>query len=217
MEGAFYVCIFLNIDPAIPDTPDLSLVTDMREMFYLGSSLDYDFGSWDISNVTQMDGMLSNTNLSDLNYEKTLNGWSQQTGIQSNVTLGANGLMYCDATGRDVLTDTNVGGLSWTINGDSQATNCNRSSTSNSSSNSTATIEPLKNLSIHPNPVNERIYITGLPENRNNLSIQVVDVAGRTVLHVKNQDQIDVSSLKAGVYFVQIVGERQFTTKFVKM
>ena len=55
------------------------------------------------------------------NYNQTLIGWSSLPTLQSSVPLGANGLEYCDATARSVLTDTH----GWTITGDTQVADCN--------------------------------------------------------------------------------------------
>lgn len=211
MEGAFYGCLNMIIDPLISDTPELSEVTDMSQMFAKATIIDYNFGSWDVTNIQDMTQMLTGTNVSCTNYEATLNAWAQQSGLQPNVTLGADLIEYSDSTGRDILTDTGTGGLNWTINGDTLVTTCSRSMSSNVGK------EGVKELEIYPNPAGKRIYISGLSEKQNNTSIRIIDMSGRTVLQVKNQDQVDISSLKSGMYFVEILAEKRILSKLIKL
>jgi surface protein len=189
---------------------DVGNVTDMWSMFYRATNFDQDLGQWDVKNVEFMYWMLSYSGLSTTNYENTLNGWAALhtiTPLQQGVTLGAIGRSYCDSSGRDILTNSTA--PNWTIQGDDVSPWCSR----------TLSTEQFKTepYVIYPNPADDRIFISGLSKTLDNVNIQIIDISGRTVLHVKNQDQIDVSSLKAGVYFVQILGERQLTSKLIKM
>lgn len=86
-------------------------VTDMSHMFENAVAFDQDLGGWDISSAENMSYMLSGSNLSDCNYESTLNGWVNSAG--SDVVLGADGLVYFDQSGRNSLLNNN-----WTIKGD---------------------------------------------------------------------------------------------------
>jgi len=93
-------------------------ITNMSNMFNQATSFDQDMASWNISGVTNMIDMLSNSGLSQENYDNTLIGWESQN-VQDNVDLVAINLTYCD--GRDarqrLIDDHN-----WSITGD--AVNC---------------------------------------------------------------------------------------------
>ena len=55
MKQMFAGCTNLIINAV--DTPDLSQVTDMSNMFYQASSINQDLSEWDVSSVTNMSGM----------------------------------------------------------------------------------------------------------------------------------------------------------------
>ncbi|MFX0556460.1 BspA family leucine-rich repeat surface protein [Maribacter sp. CXY002] len=92
-----------------------SSVSNMSNMFNLATAFNQNLGMWDISNVTVMTNMLSNSGISQENYDTILIGWSGQT-VNSGITLGAINLQYCDGlTQRQSLIDNN----GWNIIGDS--------------------------------------------------------------------------------------------------
>ncbi|WP_350286326.1 BspA family leucine-rich repeat surface protein [uncultured Croceitalea sp.] len=95
-------------------------VTNMSSMFQNSTAFDQNLASWNISAVTDMANMLSNAALSSANYDNTLIGWAGQT-VQSNVSLGATGLRYCD--GREERQQL-IDNTSWTITGDAIANSC---------------------------------------------------------------------------------------------
>ncbi|GAA4237345.1 hypothetical protein GCM10022291_23930 [Postechiella marina] len=78
----------------------------MRSTFFNATALNQYLGDWDVSHVTNMNDMLDNTALTRENYDNTLIAWSEQTLINS-ITLGAQGLPYCDAQEeRQAIIDT---------------------------------------------------------------------------------------------------------------
>lgn len=97
------------------DQWDLGSVS-MRSAFQNASALNQYLGDWDISSVSNMTDMLDNTALTRENYDNTLIAWSEQTPI-SGITLGAEGLPYCDALEeRQSMIDT----YGWTFSLDVQ-------------------------------------------------------------------------------------------------
>tara|TARA_R110002012_G_scaffold66476_6_gene173591 strand:+ start:405 stop:5018 length:4614 start_codon:yes stop_codon:yes gene_type:complete len=98
---------------------DVSSVTDLSAMFENATKFDRNLGAWDISNVSSITSMLGNSGISAANYDKTLLGWAtleeNETSIPTGIALTANGLFYCDPTGRDLLTSEPYG---WVITND---------------------------------------------------------------------------------------------------
>ncbi|MDO5979114.1 BspA family leucine-rich repeat surface protein [Flavivirga spongiicola] len=96
------------------DNWNTSVVNNMSSMFMNASSFDQNLSSWNITNVGNMSNMLSDSGLSQTNYDNTLIGWATQS-VQSDVSLGALNLNYCDGRhARQELIDN----FNWTINDD---------------------------------------------------------------------------------------------------
>ncbi len=93
---------------------DVSNVTKMSYMFSGALSFNQDLGGWDVSNVTDMVEMFKQSGLNTCNYDNTLQGWSTLN-LTPNLTLGANGINYCDSESERQSIIDNFG---WTINGD---------------------------------------------------------------------------------------------------
>ncbi|WP_159025727.1 BspA family leucine-rich repeat surface protein [Aquimarina sp. Aq78] len=94
---------------------DVSNVTNMYAMFWNATSFTGDVSNWEVSKVTNMEGMLSNTKLSTATYDALLTKWAALPNLQSNVTFGVEGLVYCDAyAARNML----INDKNWTLNGD---------------------------------------------------------------------------------------------------
>ncbi|MEQ9099002.1 MAG: FG-GAP-like repeat-containing protein, partial [Imperialibacter sp.] len=109
MESAFLNCTNLTYNAT--DAPDLTNVTSLDNMFSGATSFNGDIGNWNISSVASMANMLDNTAISTANFDATLTGWAAQTPM-SFVTLGANGLTYCEATSAYM---TLTSGYGWSI------------------------------------------------------------------------------------------------------
>ncbi|MCP4456809.1 MAG: BspA family leucine-rich repeat surface protein [Cytophagales bacterium] len=115
LYDAFRSCI--NVNLLAVDAPNLTNLNynGLGRMFYSATSLNADLAHWDVSGVSSMNDMLNWTNLSIDNYDNTLIGWSQQSGLVSSMRLGVEGLVYCNGSAaRDILKNT----YSWDISGD---------------------------------------------------------------------------------------------------
>ncbi|MFW6213875.1 MAG: BspA family leucine-rich repeat surface protein [Spirochaetota bacterium] len=95
------------------DTWDVSNVTSMEGMFAGTTAFDQDLGSWDISGVGNLDEFLSQSQLSTANYDKLLIGWAAQSTVPSSITFDAGSSKYSAAASAARAYLTSV--KSWTI------------------------------------------------------------------------------------------------------
>lgn len=78
----------------------------------------------------------------------------------------------------------------------------------------------MNNITVYPNPASNMLTIAGLSTD-NNMSMIITDLAGKEVLYPKfnsnSQQQINISSLAKGIYFLQInTAKANKTIKFIK-
>lgn len=72
----------------------------------------------------------------------------------------------------------------------------------------------IKTLSISPNPTSSFIHLIGLQDG----NIRITDGLGREILFWKKmQEKLDVSGLRAGIYYLHVQnGQQYYTGKFIK-
>ena len=178
---------------------DTTNVTNMSAMFDNATTFNQPLNDWEVGNVTNMDNMFDNSGLSTDNYDGVLNSWSE-LGMQSNVTLGAQQINYCNgADARQSLID-NYG---WII-------------TDGELDCSTAGIDDQNQLdiSIYPNPTSDIVYIDG---NYTQLKVIIYNVLGKEILNKSITNSIDISHLDNGVYILQLSdGVKLITRKIIK-
>lgn len=89
-------------------------------MFSGAEQFSSNLGEWNISQATDVREMFHSTGLTVQQYDQTLMGWAGQE-LQSNLTLGANGLRFCESIdARQHLINT----YGWTINDEGLADGC---------------------------------------------------------------------------------------------
>ena len=69
---------------------------------------------------------------------------------------------------------------------------------SNSLSNSDNNID---NIKIYPNPVKEKLFISG---NSLNYSVEILSLLGQNLIKVNNTNIVDLSLLNQGIYIIKI-------------
>lgn len=104
-------------------------------MFNGATSFDQDLGNWNVDNLSTAFNMFSGVELSRLNYDSLLEGWSEHAA--TGVTFSAGNSTYCDEDSRNILTSNK----SWTITDGGLAANC-PISTNGSSSGSASNTSP---------------------------------------------------------------------------
>ncbi|MDB9927432.1 BspA family leucine-rich repeat surface protein [Flavobacteriaceae bacterium] len=203
---------------------DVSSLTLMGGMFGNNSSFNQDLSGWDVSNVESMaslfDGASSfnqnlsqwniiqlnsapfifrNSGLSTNNYDAILNSWSQQN-VQSDVSLGAEGIAYCNgADARLILINT----YGWNITDSGLL--CTPASVDDQNQ---------LDISIYPNPTSDIVYVEG---NYTQLKVIIYNVLGKEILNKSITNSIDISHLDNGVYILQLSdGVKLSTRKIIK-
>ncbi|KPM32723.1 Hypothetical protein I595_1151 [Croceitalea dokdonensis DOKDO 023] len=97
------------------DSWNTTLVTNMSSVFLNATAFDQDISSWNMENVSILTNMLSNSGLSQTNYDTLLVAWAGQD-VRDNLSLGAANLTYCDGLSarQSLMEDHN-----WNFIGDS--------------------------------------------------------------------------------------------------
>ena len=188
MYFAFAGCTSLTTFSA-SDTPDLSNVTDMSNMFLGDTSFNSDISGWNISNVTNMQDMLSGEALSTSNYDNLLARWSIEN-VQTNVNFGAGQSHYCSAPGR-VGRSTLMGSDSWTIT-DGGGCPYISSATVNGSTLTVTYNEPLATTSV-PIPTDFVVDDNGTSYTISNVSISGSSVILTLATAVLAQENVTIS------------------------
>ncbi|MDG0974469.1 MAG: T9SS type A sorting domain-containing protein [Crocinitomicaceae bacterium] len=68
-------------------------------------------------------------------------------------------------------------------------------------------------LYIYPNPTTNFIYFK---ESVTNYTFKILTLNGKFILSGKTDDMVDISSLKSGIYLIEIVGDKPRKVKFIK-
>ena len=171
-------------------------VTDMSFMFWNAISSNQPLNNWDVSNVTDMHFMFS----SATSFNKPLNSWDV-----SNVTDMGYMFSFASAFNKDIsdwcveqiptepAEFSDFSPLQDSFKPD-WGVDCNLGVQDNA----------LGDVSVYPNPVKERFRLE-LNDNMTLQKIKIYSISGRLVNDIEDLSQpINVSSLKTGVYLLQI-------------
>ncbi|MFD2568059.1 BspA family leucine-rich repeat surface protein [Pseudotenacibaculum haliotis] len=192
------------------DQWDVSNVTRMGFMFARATNFNQSLGNWDISNVSKMSGMLDSSGLSKVNYDATLIGWNNLPSLQIGVSVGAYELQYCSSiavAARQNIQNT----YGWYFSGDSN------SCRSGVLEDTKAPQNISESLTVYPNPGTETIFVNYKKGTLKNYVFQIVDLSGRVILQNNENNKLDVSHLKKGIYILKVLGlKKQGSIRFIK-
>ena len=157
------------------------------ENVFLAEAFDQDLSSWDVSNVSNMENMLSLSGISESNYDNILIGWSGQN-VLNNVSLGAENLIYCNSYNeRQSLIDN----FSWNFVGDQISSNCTFSTDDFS----------VNIVKIYPNPVSDVLVIDGINEL---YDVEIFDMHGKNIISALKVKNLKLNSLNTGTYLLKV-------------
>ncbi len=173
---------------------DVSSAISMYDMFRGAINFNQNIGNWNIKSATTIEGMLYNSNINCLNYNKLLIGWANNPNIPNNLKLTDSNHTYSSqeaVNARNYLINTK----GWTITGDIYNPSC-----------ALATNEiQNKKLQVYPNPARDFILIDNLKDN---VEFEMYDIQGKLVKKEKYYNsQISLKNLTKGVYIIKIPSE----------
>jgi len=76
-------------------------------------------------------------------------------------------------------------------------------------------------VSLYPSPANDKLHVKPSIASNDIVSISIINILGKTIkkdkITLNGEREININGLPAGIYFLQIIGEREkFVGRFVK-
>ena len=203
VDGMFSGALYFN--QPIGDW-NVSSLANMEGMFSSASSFNQDISSWDVSSVANMSAMFYKA----YSFNQDISSWDV-----SNVTDMS--FMFTGAS------SFNQNLSNWCVtNIVSEPTNFSIETPLSETNKPvwgtcpTASIDDQNqlNISIYPNPTNDKLFIQGLSSSSR---VSIYNVLGKLVLSQTISKEIDVNNLQSGIYIIKIVDEqKEIVRKFIK-
>ena len=201
MQGMFFTTSF-NQDIG---SWNVSNVTTMFGMFSYASAFNQDIGSWNVSNVTNMFAMFNEAE----SFNQDIGNWDV-----SNVTDTRYMFSFASAFNQDIS--------GWCVSNIPETSEFSKDSPLTESNKPVWGTCPvlgiddqyLTNISIYPNPTNDKLFIQGLSDAT---EVSIYNILGKEVISTKNTSNINVKALPKGVYIIRISnGVGQTNRRFIK-
>jgi surface protein len=185
----------------------VSSVTTMIGVFANANAFNQNIGSWNVSNVTDMNNIFNGVQLSTANYDAILIGWStispNETPLKPNVPFSGGNSNYCNGEAARASIISTYG---WTITDAGLDPNCVLGADTFDESA----------LQLFPNPVQNVINVK-IGSDYIHQTYSIVDGVGRVVLN-GNINEVDteiyVEQLSKGIYYFKLQDSR--VSKFIK-
>jgi surface protein len=184
-----------------------------QDMFRWATAFNQDLGNWNMKNVSDMASplyyMLASSGMDCNNYSKTLIGWGNNSQITNKtVTFAPSGKEYGPhaETARNILISKG-----WNIIGDELNPSCQSGPTTAPGSESYGNI--FNSLSVYPNPAGDYVEIKNIPQAS---TLKIINMAGKVVYEnfiEGNNEIVNVSGFRNGIYFVQIESNGRVASK----
>jgi hypothetical protein len=137
--------------------------------------------------------------------------WCSQNRLTSlNIKNGKNRQMSFEATFNPNLTCIEVDNAAWSKANWGNNVDNTASFSESCSGTGVNTIAQSKVPQVYPNPTTGNIYLS------TNANIVLTDLSGKQLLEQKNTNQLDISALPAGMYFLRVGDNLKQTFKIIK-
>lgn len=228
MNQMFYYNLAFNQDIS---SWNVSKVTSMYSMFESASIFNQDISSWDVSNVTDTSSMFHSSS----SFKGDISSWDMVNNINMQAMFYNASSFNQDIGSWDVSNVTNMTYMfksassfnqdisSWCVtNIVSEPIDFSTNSPLSDSNKPlwgtcpTASINDQNqlNISIYPNPTNDKLFIQGLSSSSR---VSIYNVLGKLVLSQTISKEIDVNNLQSGIYIIKITEEqKEIVRKFIK-
>ncbi|MBP6455843.1 MAG: BspA family leucine-rich repeat surface protein [Chitinophagaceae bacterium] len=184
---------------------NVSNVTEMDRMFNYATSFNQPLGNWDLTNVHfQLEEMLTYSGINCTNLSSSLYDWAHKPNPVGGLWIGVYNRTVTSAITPELIFLTQTKG--WTLNGlNVDSNNCFTPS-------NIENINETSPLVISPNPTNGLITLSNY--NTAISKLEIVNLQGQKLIENILKDNIDISALPQGVYFLYISNEKG--EKYVK-